>query len=181
VSDGIPTTDNSVFEGLFGRLLKPEGAFAEDLRAVGYDVDKPAPRYPTQVLQEALHVAARHVYPELPRHEAIHKLGQRFSERYLTTILGRITRTLILALGVEKFVMQMPKIVALSSTGMTATVQRTGAGEYLIFFTGEYLSPDFIAGAFEGGAQDVSVFKLKAEVVRREPAEFDLKITGLKK
>jgi len=181
VSDGTPTTDNSVFEGLFGKLLKPEGAFAEDLRAIGYDVDKPKPRYHTQVLQQALSVAARHVYPELPIGEALHKLGQRFSERYLTTILGRITRTLVLALGVEKFIMQMPKIVALTSTGLGAKVERLGVGEYLISFTGEHQSPDFIAGAIEGGATDLSIFKLKAEVVRREPTEFDLKLTGLRK
>ena len=181
MNDGTPTTDNSVFEGLFGKLLKPEGAFADDLRAAGYDVDSPKVRYPTHVLKESLYVAARHVYPELPVGDALHRLGQRFSERYLTTILGRITRTLVLALGVEKFVVQLPKIVALSSTGLSVKVERLGAGEYLLSFTGEHQCPDFIAGALEGGATDLSIFKLRAEVVRREPAEFDLKVTGLKK
>lgn len=181
MSDVTPTTDSSVFEGLFARLLKPEGAFAVDLRAAGYDVDNPRLRYPTSVLLASLDVAARHVYPELPLHEAHHKLGQRFADRYLATILGRVTRTLILALGVDKFLMQLPKIVTLTSTGLSARAQPRGPGEFQLVFQGDFVSPDFIAGALEGGAQDVSILKLRAEVVRREPPEFELKITGLKK
>jgi len=174
------TTDNSVFEGLFSKLLQPQGAFKADLRAAGYDVDNPEIRYPTSVLLACLDVAARHVHPELSREEAHRQLGRRFSNRYLTTILGRIIRTLIFALGVDKFIMQMPKIVALSTTALGAEVKKLPTpGEYLIVFRGESQSPDFIAGAFEGGAQDVSVFKLKAEVTRREPGEFEIKVSGL--
>jgi uncharacterized protein (TIGR02265 family) len=176
----IPTTDNSIFEGLFTKLLQPQGAFKGDLRAAGYDVDAPELRYPTAILRSCLDVAARHVYPELSCEDAHRKLGQRFADRYLTTILGRIIRTLIFALGVDKFVMQMPKIVALSSTGLASEVKKLATpGEYSIVFRGESQSPDFIAGAFEGGAQDVSIFKLKAEVIRRDPTECELKISGL--
>jgi uncharacterized protein (TIGR02265 family) len=174
------TTDHNVFEGLFGKLFQPEGAFKEDLRAAGYDTDKPELRYPTSVLLASLDVAARHVYPELPREEAHRQIGQRFSARYLTTILGRIIRTLVLALGVDRFIMNLPKVVSLSTTGLTAEVKKLDApGEYLVTFKGENQSPDFIAGAIEGGAQDLSVFKVRAEVTRRAPAEFDMKVTGL--
>jgi len=174
------TTDHNVFEGLFGKLFQPEGAFKADLRAAGYDVDNPELRYPTTVLVATLDVAARHVYPELPPEEAHHQIGQRFSGRYLTTILGRIIRTLVLALGVDRFVMQLPKVVSLATSGLGVEVKKLEApGEYLVLFKGEDQSPDFIAGAFEGGAQDLSVFKCHAEVVRRAPAEFDIKITGL--
>ncbi len=175
-----PTTDHNVFEGLFGKLFKPEGAFKADLRAIGYDVDNAELRYPTAVLLAALDVTARHVYPELSREEAHRKIGQRFADRYLTTIIGRIIRTLVLALGVDRFIMQLPKIVSLSTSGLAAEVKRLDApGEYLVLFQGEDQSPDFIAGAMEGGAQDLSVFKLRAEVVRRTPSEFELKVTGL--
>jgi uncharacterized protein (TIGR02265 family) len=176
----ISTTDSSIFEGLFSKLLQPQGAFKADLRAAGYDVDNPELRYPTSVLLACLDVAARHVHPELPREDAHRELGRRFADRYLTTILGRIIRTLIFALGVDRFMMQMPKVVALSTTGLEADVKKLDVpGQYTVIFRGESQSPDFIAGAFEGGAQDVSVFKLKAEVTRREPAEFEMKLSGL--
>lgn len=178
----LPTTDNNIFEGLFAKLLKPQGAFKADLRAAGYDVDNPELRYPTATWMACIEVAARHVYPELSREDAHRKLGQRFVGRYLTTILGRIIRTLVFALGVDKFIMQLPKVVALSSTGLTADAKKLDApGEYSIVFRGESQSPDFIAGAFEGGAQDVSIFKLKAEVTRRQPGEFEVKLSGLVK
>jgi uncharacterized protein (TIGR02265 family) len=176
----LPTTDHNVFEGLFEKLFHPEGAFKDDLRSAGYDVDRPELRYPTAVLVATLDVAARHVYPELPREEAHRKIGQRFADRYLTTIIGRIVRTLVLALGVEKFVLQLPKVVTLTTTGLSAEVTKLDArGEYSIVFKGQDQSPDFIAGAMEGGAQDLSVLEVRAEIVRRSPTGFEMKITGL--
>jgi hypothetical protein len=85
----------------------------------------------------------------------------------------------VLALGVDKFLMQIPRIVPLSNTGATAMVKRLGPGEFRVVYTGEYLSPDFTAGALEGGAQDSRIFNFSAEVVRRQPGEFELKITGV--
>lgn len=181
MSDVATTTDHSVFEGLFAKLLKPEGAFKADLRAAGYDPDNPRLRYPTSILVECLDVAARHVYPELPRQQALRMLGRRFADRYMTTILGRVTRKLVLALGVDKFLMQMPKIVTLSSTGLTAQARPLGDGQFQIIYTGHDLCPEFTAGALEGGAEDVSIFNLRAEIVRSTPTEFELKVSGLRK
>jgi len=171
------TTDASVFEALFVRLLQPQGAFKEELRAAGYNPDRPEMRYPNPVLLAALDVAARHVYPQLPRESAHRKLGQRFTDRYFTTILGRITRTLVISLGVERFVMQLPKFVSLSATGVAVTVTRLGRGEFKLVYVCQSQSPDFIAGSLEGGVDNLSAFNLRAEVVRRQPAEFELRVT----
>jgi len=173
------TTHNSVFDALFVRLLQPQGAFKGELRAAGYDPDRPQFSYPTSVLMATLDIAARHVYPELLREDAHRKLGQRFADRYLSTILGRLTRTVVLAMGVDKFLMQIPRIVPLSSTGVTVTARRAGPDEFRLVYTGEHQSPDFVAGALEGGARDSSIFGLSAQVVHRGPAEFELKVTGV--
>src|SRR5262249_15595864 len=127
-------------------------------------------------------VTARHIYPELSREEAHRKIGQRFSDRYLTTIVGRIVRTLALALGIEKFMLALPKVVALTSSGVTAEVFKLPEpGSYRLIFKGEDQSPDFVAGALEGGAQEMTMFQLRCEVVRREPTEFELLLTGMKR
>jgi len=84
----------------------------------------------------------------------------------------------VLALGADKFLMQIPRIAPLSSTGVTVTVKRVGPGEYQLVYTGESQPADFVAGALEGGAEDSSIFGLRAQVVRREPAEFELRVTG---
>jgi len=175
------TTNNSVFDALFVRLLRPQGAFKAELRAAGYDPDRPERIYPSSVLLAALDIAARHVYPGLAREEAHRKLGQRFADRYLDTVLGRLTRTVVLAVGVDKFLMQIPRIVPLSSTGLTVTAKRLGPDEFQLVYTGEDLSPDFTAGSLEGGAHSSSIFNLRAQVVRRAPAEFELRVTGVGK
>jgi uncharacterized protein (TIGR02265 family) len=171
------TTDGSVFEALFVRLLQPQGTFKDDLRAAGYDPDHLEMRYPNAVLLATLDVAARHVYPELSREAAHRKLGRRFTDRYFTTLLGRITRTLVLSLGVDRFVMQLPKFVRLSATGVSITVQKLGPGDFKLVYTCESQSPDFIAGSLEGGVDNLSTFNLHAQVVRRQPAEFELRVT----
>jgi uncharacterized protein (TIGR02265 family) len=171
------TTRHTVFDALFLHLLQPQGAFKDELRAAGYDPDRPLLRYPTSVLLATLDIAARHVYPELPREEAHRTLGRRFADRYLATVLGRLTRKVVLALGADKFLMQIPRIVPISSTGVTVAVKRVGPGEFQLVYTGESQPPDFVAGALEGGAEDSSILGLRAQIVRREPGEFELKVT----
>ena len=58
--DDVATTDGSLFEGL-ARALQPEGAFADDLRAAGFDPRAPKIRYPTSVLLATLDVAHPHL------------------------------------------------------------------------------------------------------------------------
>ncbi len=175
------TTAHSVFDALFVRLLQARGAFKDELRTAGFDPDHPESRYPTPVWLATLDIAARYFYPELSREEAHHRLGQRFADHYLTTILGRLTRAVALALGASNFLMLIPKIVPFSSTGVTATAKKVGPGEFVLVYTGEPQSPDFVAGALEGGAQDVRLFNLRAQVVRREAREFELRVTGVNK
>lgn len=52
-----------------------------------------------------------------------------------------------------------------------------GRGEFKLVYTCEGQSPDFIAGSLEGGVENLSTFNLRADVVRREPAEFEIKVT----
>ncbi|HVE86282.1 MAG TPA: DUF2378 family protein, partial [Myxococcales bacterium] len=173
------TTDKNAFEGLFVRLLKPEGAFAADLRAIGYDLDHPQPRYPSSVFLAALNVAHRHVYPELSREDAHRLLGLRFSSRYMETVLGRVIRSLGLTLGAERILMRLPKIVALANPGIQAQAQKLSSSEYRLIFHGDSLAPDFIAGAMEG-AGTMRARNLCVEVVRQEPGKYEWMVTTLR-
>lgn len=49
-------------EGLFSRKLKPAGAFRTDLKAAGFDPDRPEPRYPEDVMLRCIEVAVRHAF-----------------------------------------------------------------------------------------------------------------------
>ena len=53
----------SSFEGLFVKVLKVDGDFAEDLRKAGFDVARQQPSYPSPVFKACMEIGCRHVYP----------------------------------------------------------------------------------------------------------------------
>ncbi|HZN91167.1 MAG TPA: DUF2378 family protein, partial [Myxococcales bacterium] len=100
MSDDRGTIDGSLFEGL-ARAFKPAGAFAEDLRAAGFDVRAPRLRYPTTVLMDVLDVINRHALPELSRVEAHREAGRRVVVSFLDTLFGKVIHTLLRMLGLK--------------------------------------------------------------------------------
>lgn len=169
------TSDNSIFEGLFQRALRPTGAFAEDLKAAGYDIKRPEIRYPRRVFQACLDVAHRHVFPSLSREEAHRKLGRLFVDGFFATIVGGVTRTIIRFLGLDRFMARLPKLATMTTTGMEVETKKVSPVEYQVVYRGRDLSPDFIAGSMEGSDPKTSVFKLRVEVVSRSPDGFELR------
>lgn len=173
--DGEGTTDGSLFEGL-ARALQPEGTFAEDLRAVGFDVRAPKLRYPTAVLEATLDVAHRHLYPDLSREDAHRRLGQRMVDAFYETLFGKVVRTLFQALGPERF----PKTASMGTTGLQIKVERPAPGEVRLFFSARPpLLPHFIAGAMEG-ALGRGPDAPRVAVVSAAPASYELRVTGLR-
>ncbi len=173
------TVDGSLFEGL-ARTFEPEGAFADDLRAAGFDLRNPQLRYSAGVLGAVLDVIHRHRFPELSREEAHREVGRSMLSRFFETILGRVLRTLVQALGVERFLLRAPRIVQMATTGLEIQVERMAPGEIRLVFRGRRLSPDFIAGAMDGFAVALRQ-QFRAEITRRTgPGEFELRVTGLR-
>jgi uncharacterized protein (TIGR02265 family) len=169
------TVDGSLFEAL-ARVLKPEGAFAEELRAAGFDVRAPKLRYPNHVLMATLDITHQHVYPDLSREEAHRRVGQRMVSSFYETIFGRVVRTLLQVLGPERFLVRLPKIATMGTTGLKIRVERPAPGEVHIFISGQVLSPPFIAGTMDVLAPGISV-ELVSPV---DPTSFELRVTGLR-
>lgn len=170
----IVTVDGSLFEAL-ARTLKPEGAFAEDLRAAGFDVRAPKMRYTNQELLASLDVVRQHVYPDLAREDAHRRVGQRVVATFFETIMGKVLRTLLQVLGPERFLVRLPKIAPMATAGMEVRVERPAPGEVRLFFTGKLLAPWFLAGAMDAISPAISV-----QMVKVEPNAFELYVTGLR-
>src|SRR5262245_23858924 len=168
-----------MFEGL-ARAFKPEGAFADDLRAAGFDPSDPQQRYSSRVLEAVLDVIHRHCYPVLSREEAQREIGRVVVSKFFETIVGRVIGTLFKALGVERFLLRLPKIAHLGSSGLDIQAERVAPGEVRLVFRGQQLTPDFIAGTLDG-AVEVARKQCRVEVTRRGgPSEFELRVTGLR-
>ena len=175
MGERVATVDGAVLEGL-ARLMEPQGAFADELRAVGFDVQHPEARYSPAVLLAVLDVGARHRFPERTREEAHREIGQRFVEHFFRTFLGRVSGALLQVLGMKRFLLRLPKVAALTTGGLEVLVEQGGKNELRITFRGPDMSPDFTTGAIEGAAQ-AGKSDLRAEIVRRGAGEFEVRAT----
>jgi uncharacterized protein (TIGR02265 family) len=121
-----PMVARSVLEGLFVHALQPEGAFAKELHAVGFDAGKQAPRYPQKVLVRGLDVAWQHRFPALSRNEAWQQLGKLFIEGYFQTTVGRLIGFSVPALRPTRFVSMIPTYVRTGLLDMRTEVKMLG-------------------------------------------------------
>jgi uncharacterized protein (TIGR02265 family) len=139
--------EGSILESLFQRALRPTGAFAEDLRKAGYDVDRPEPRYPLEVLSRTLAVACRHAYPGKTEPEALHALGLRFGAAFYETIIGKVIGATMPMLGPDRIIQSLPKRMKVG-TDDPCTVERVSERSWRIR-VGPSIIPHFAAGAVD--------------------------------
>lgn len=166
-----------MLDGL-ARLLEPQGAFAEELRAVGFDLERPELRYTPAVLLAVLDVCHRYRYPERSREEAHREIGRRFVAHFFGTFLGRVAGTLLQALGLRRFLLQLPKVASMITAGLEIQAREVSPEEIGLVFRGSKdMSADYTTGTIEGAAR-AGKFEMRAEIVRREEEEFEVRITG---
>ncbi len=151
-------TQGSLFEGLFVRALGAQGAFKSELRANGYDIDRPEPAYPAAVFNACLRVAHRHCYPDVDAASAFRALGVRFTNGFLETIVGRVVGVGLPLLGPERFLRKFPTLARMDSSPVQVTVEPAGERAMRLTFRDDpHLNPDFVAGILEGGLRVTKV------------------------
>lgn len=170
-----PTTDYSVFEGLFAKVLKPSGKFADDLRGIGFDPDRPVPKYPTRVWNAALQVAARHVCPGQPHEQAMRSLGKQFIQGFYGTIVGHMIRVTLPILGPLRVLQRLPKNYEMVRTDVKMDVTQTGPKQVQIDVKDAHAEPHFTCGLIEAAAQNPKI-RLIANVARHEGGTYTLQV-----
>ncbi len=156
----------SMFEALFIRVLKPEGAFASGLQAVGYDVANPQPEYPTSVWVKSLEVACQRMFRGESPSRAYRKLGRQFTEGFLSTLAGKIVAVAMPFMNAESFLKKMPRYMRLGRSDVPMEVTFPSAGSALAKLTDPFGVPaDFMAGVLEVGLEKV-----------RSPGQVEVKV-----
>lgn len=150
VASAEAMTDQSIFEGLFTRVLKPEGAFAQELAAVGYDPRHPQNRYPTTVWAASLRVAARHVFQGEPEEVAMRKLGVMFIEGFYATIIGKMMGAMLPFVTAEGFIKRLPKLAASGASGIEITTAADGPRAWRATWKDANAIPEFVLGIMQG-------------------------------
>lgn len=162
----MSTVDGSIFEGLFIRVLKPQGTFKSQLRGAGFDADRPEARYPEEVFGRALTIATVHAFAD--EHVAIahRRIGHALIEGYFVTILGRVTGGLLPVLGVGGTLKRVGPLWKVPQPGMEITAEAQGKGQWLVKFRDRVMTADLVAGILEAALRraDASV---NADVIER--------------
>lgn len=174
------TTDYAVFEGMFRRALRlePASPLAEKLREVGFDLKAPKGRYPTTVWKATLDVAAKHQYPHLALTDGHRELGRLFTAGFFETIVGKVIGSIIPFLGTDRMIARMPKFASMATSGVTLETAREGEKVWRLKYTSRNASPEFMAGALEGGVAKTKV-PVRVEIQNRRDDGFDILITEM--
>jgi uncharacterized protein (TIGR02265 family) len=167
-----PRTDQSVFEGLFANVLKPQGQFAADLVAVGYDPQRPERAYPTKVWVDSVKVACRHACPGMSELEALNRLGHLYITGFLDTIIGRLIGVSLQLLSPEMLIKRLPRWSAMGATGIDITVAQQGPHAWKGTWKDSFPLPEFILGVMQGGADKAGFTSV--ELLEKRPDGFDL-------
>jgi uncharacterized protein (TIGR02265 family) len=140
-------TRGTAFEGLFVRALQPTGAFAEALRAAGYEVGSP-PRaeYPTRVWQACVDLARRHTFPQLPRPEGERRLGERFMDGFFQTLSGKLLGATLPVLGPDTVMQRLPRLWASSQPNMGVATTRVAERHWTVTLRERGVMADFCVG-----------------------------------
>jgi uncharacterized protein (TIGR02265 family) len=172
------TTDNAAFEGLFQRALKPEGAFAEQLRVAGYDLSKPLTRYPTRVWRACLEVARRHVHPSKSPEEGMRLLGHAFIAGFFDTIIGKLVAVALPLLGPERLIQKFPKYWEATRPGVTIETMVDSPTRHRLLFRDPHPMPDFVAGIIQAALERAGK-NIRVDVGTRTVAGFEIIVMTL--
>lgn len=134
------TAQGSMFEGLFVHALRvdPGGAFADELRAAGFDLRDVQPRYDLAVWVAAVDLCWRRYHPGLARFDAWRKVGRQFIEGYLQTVVGRFIALALPLMTAPRFVEHVPLYVGTGLGGIECEVERQGEREALVTLHGPH-------------------------------------------
>lgn len=155
------TAQGSMFEGLYARVLKPTGAFKEDLRLAGFDVSAIRPEYAMQVWVDCLDVTARHKHPGLERFEAWRRIGRDFITGFLETIAGRLVAVALPFMSPKGFVTKAPRFMRLGVKELESSVEWLSPTHGVVTLEG----PHEGAGFLTAGVVEVCLERLKVKPV----------------
>jgi uncharacterized protein (TIGR02265 family) len=163
------TISQSAFEGLFRRVLKPQGAFLEELKRTGYDPQHERASYSLEVWDAALKLAARHVHPGAPRDEALRRLGAAFLSGFFETLTGRLVSSALPLMGAEALLKHLPRPWAVAAPGTVVETRQVAPGCWELVVRHPSPQPDFDLGMLTALLQRVQAKDASIEMLDRRP------------
>ncbi len=146
-----------MFEGLYVKVLKPQGAFQADLVKAGFDVTQVKPEYPMDVWVACLDVTARHLHPGQERYAAWRLIGHDFITGFLDTIVGRLVAVALPFLSPKAFIDRSPRFMRLGVKELESKVEWKGPQRAVVTLEGPHEGTAHLVA----GVVDVCLERLK--------------------
>jgi uncharacterized protein (TIGR02265 family) len=164
-----------IWEALFVRNLKPQGALRDELKAAGFDPERLEVSYPLSLFTHCVELVRKHLFPELTESQVYWELGRRTMEGFRSTLAGMVVTAGIPLLGPARYLKRIPDHAKVGGLKMDVTPVPVGEREHRLEFRRTLVTPEFAAGLIEVGLE---LAKVKPHIEpRRVDAEgFDLHI-----
>ena len=159
----------SAFEGLFRRVLRPQGAFLEELKRTGYDPEHERASYPLEVWDAALKIAARHVHPGMPQDEALRRLGEAFLSGFFETLTGKLVSSALPLMGADALLKHLPRPWAVAAPGTVVETRQEAPGRWALVVRHPSPQPAFDLGMLTALLQRVRAKDVVIQMSDRRP------------
>jgi uncharacterized protein (TIGR02265 family) len=166
------------FEGLFGHVLRPQGAFAEALRDAGYDPKAPRDAYALPVWRAALRIARAHAHPQRTEAQAYRELGRQTIQGLAHTLVGRVFALAAPMLGPARCVAKLPTYLRSSREDMRVQVRALDVRLWEVEIHDVDPLPEFVAGSVEGVLQLTRVLP-RVEVEVQGAQDYRLRVSWI--
>ncbi len=172
--DAQHTTEYSTFEGLFVRALKVDDALKAKFKTIGFDMERPVPKYPTRVWRAVVEAGRQHFYPNLSVADGRRELGRVALKGFLGTISGRfLSVVLSVMVSPAALVLRLPRFFTMTRTGVEMTVHKETENEWRLIARDIFGDPDFVAGIIEGPGKKTDP-NFTIEIQNVTPAGYEL-------
>lgn len=160
-------------EGLFVRGLKDKvpPALVNQLKELGLDLTKPIlPAYPRTVVNAAVLLTAKTLYPNDSLSDAFYKVGQHVSIGAFSTVLGSATLRLVKLVGPTRALQRIARTFRTTNNYMTVALRELAPTDWELELFPSNDQPSYMQAVIEDVMKIAGAKNLKVETVNHDKA-----------
>ncbi len=160
-------------EGLFVRGLKDKlpPALVLQLKELGLDLTKPIlPAYPRAVVNAAVLLTAKTLYPNDSLADAFYKVGQHVSIGAFSTVLGSATLRLVKLVGPTRALQRIARTFRTTNNYMTVALRELAPTDWELELSPSNDQPSYMQAVIEDVMKIAGAKELKVETVNHDKA-----------
>jgi uncharacterized protein (TIGR02265 family) len=172
-----PMTRSPVFDFLFIKGLRADGALVELLRAEGVELRSLKPEYPIGVLNRCVDATCALLHPDLELEDARLRLGRIFVQGFVQSLMGKVVAAGLPLLGPVRYLKRFPDHVLMDGSPLRVQLVQLGERTFRMEFRNEFhVLSGFMSGVL---LEWLKLARAEATITteRHSPMSFDLHIS----